>query len=263
MIQSSASFKGGGIFVICGLMARIRVDKLLVAKGLAPTREKAQALVMAGCVFAGGVKVEKPGLQIDDELNLEVRGRDHPYVSRGGVKLMHALDSFGVSVEGRICMDVGVSTGGFADCLLARGAAKIYAIDVGYGQLAWKIAKDPRVVVIERTNIRNMSRDYVSEAIAIAVIDVSFISLTLVLPAVDCFLTEGSSIIALIKPQFEVGRELVGKGGIVKDPSSHELAIQKVREAGYKLGLVEEGIVDSPILGTKGNREFLIYFQKS
>ena len=240
---------------------KVRVDRLLVERGLAPTREKAQALVMAGCVFAGQTKAAKSGQLFAADTPLEVRGEDHPYVGRGGVKLAGALDRFAVDPRDRICMDVGASTGGFTDCLLRRGARRVYAVDVGYGQLAWAIATDPRVVVIERTNIRTLAPERIPDAVALAVIDVSFISLAIVLPAVAPFLARGADVVALIKPQFEVGRELVGKGGIVRDPASHELAVARVREAGGALGWVACGVVDSPILGAKGNREFLIHFR--
>lgn len=241
---------------------RVRIDKAMVDAGLAPTRQKAQALVMAGCVFSGGARIEKPGHQIDPSLEIEVRGEDHPFVGRGGLKLDRALREFAVDPEGAICMDVGASTGGFTDCLLKGGARRVYAVDVGYGQLARRLAEDERVVVIDRTNIRNLDRGLVPDPIGIAVIDVSFISLSIVLPSVDPFLPAGASVVALIKPQFEVGRELVGKGGIVKDPASHLIAIERVRSAGLSLGWVFKGLCDSPILGAKGNKEFLIHFLK-
>jgi 23S rRNA (cytidine1920-2'-O)/16S rRNA (cytidine1409-2'-O)-methyltransferase len=240
---------------------RVRIDKLLVERGLAPSREKAVALLMAGCVLVGEVPVEKPGQLIDPDAAIRIKGQDHPYVGRGGVKLARALEAFAIDVRDKVCMDVGASTGGFTDCLLKHGAARVYAIDVGYGQLAQAIATDPRVVVIERQNIRLLPRERIPEPIALAVIDVSFISLALVLPHVDRFLAPGATVVALVKPQFEVGRELVGKGGIVKDPASHELAVAKVRAAGEALGLRCEGVTDSPLLGAKGNREFLILFR--
>jgi len=241
---------------------RVRIDRAMVDAGLAPTRQKAQALVMAGCVFSGGARIDKPGQQVDPALEIEVRGEDHPFVSRGGLKLDRAMREFAVDPEGALCMDVGASTGGFTDCLLKRGARRVYAIDVGYGQLAQRLAEDERVVVIDRTNIRKLGRGLIPDSIAIAVIDVSFISLSIVLPSVDPFLSPRASIVALIKPQFEVGRELVGKGGIVKDPASHQLAIEKVKSAGLSLGWIFKGLCDSPILGAKGNREFLIHFVK-
>jgi len=243
-------------------LAKVRIDKLLVDRGLVPSREKAQALVMAGCVLVDEVPVTKPGHAVDPATAIRVRGQDHPYVGRGGVKLAGALKEFGIDPAGKVCMDVGASTGGFTDCLLKNGASKVYAVDVGYGQLAHEIATDARVVVIERTNIRTMEQDRITEQIDIAVIDVSFISLSIVLPAVDRFLAQGAQVIALIKPQFEVGRELVGKGGIVKDPASHELAVSKVKDVGASLGWSCEGVIDSPILGAKGNKEFLVHFKK-
>jgi 23S rRNA (cytidine1920-2'-O)/16S rRNA (cytidine1409-2'-O)-methyltransferase len=243
-------------------MKRERIDKLLVERGLAPTRQKAQALIMAGCVLVDDEPALKVGQQVSPDAAIRVRGEDHPYVGRGGVKLAAAIEEFDVAVEGKYCMDVGASTGGFTDCLLRNGASRVYAIDVGYGQMAPAIAKDERVVVIDRTNIRNLESDAVPDPIDLAVIDVSFISLEIVLPKVVEFLSPGASIVALVKPQFEVGRELVGKGGIVKDASSHELAVSKVRGAGKVLGLACAGVIESPIQGAKGNREFLIYFRK-
>jgi 23S rRNA (cytidine1920-2'-O)/16S rRNA (cytidine1409-2'-O)-methyltransferase len=241
---------------------KTRIDRLLVERGLAPSRERAASLVMAGCVLVNEVPAVKAGQLVSADATLRVRGQDHPYVSRGGMKLARALEAFGVRPAGKACMDVGASTGGFTDCLLKQGAARVYAIDVGYGQLAHAMATDARVVVLERTNIRTLAPERIPEPIALAVIDVSFISLALVLPAVDRFLAPEASVVALIKPQFEVGRELVGKGGIVKDPASHELAIAKVRERGVTLGWRCDGIIESPILGAKGNKEFLICFRK-
>lgn len=241
-------------------MVKMRVDKLMVERGLAPSREKAVALVMAGCVFAEGAKILKPGQMLNRGLEIALKGEDHPYVGRGGVKLAHALTSFGIDVAGKVCMDVGASTGGFTDCLLQNGAARVYAVDVGYGQLAWKIAKDERVVVIERTNIRKIDLALIPDKIDVVVADVSFISLTLVLPHIGTFLSSSASIIALIKPQFEVGRGLVGKGGIVKDPKLHEMVTQKIKAAGISLGWNFVGVIASPILGAKGNKEFLVCF---
>jgi len=243
-------------------MKKVRIDRLVVENGLAPSREKAQALIMAGCVLVDEVPATKPGQVVNPEAAIRVRGEDHPYVSRGGVKLAAALDQFKIEPEGKICMDVGASTGGFTDVLLNAGAARIYAIDVGYGQLDQKIARDERVVVLDRQNIRSLKKGRIAEAIEIAVIDVSFISLTLVLPAVDLFLAHGAAAVALIKPQFEVGPKLVGKGGIVKDPASHELAVGNVRASGEGLGWRFEGLIESPIKGAKGNKEFLILFRK-
>jgi len=243
-------------------MKKTRIDKLLVERGLAPTRQKAQALVMAGCVLADDAPVVKPGQQVDPEAEIRVKGQDHPYVSRGGVKLARAIEEFGCVLDGKVCMDVGASTGGFTDCLLKSGAKRIFAIDVGYGQMDPKVAGDERVIVLDRQNIRSLKRGRISEAIELAAIDCSFISLALVFPAVDLFLAEGGEVIALVKPQFEVGRELVGKGGIVRDPGSHDLAIEKVKASGKGLGWKFAGLCPSPIEGAKGNKEFLIYFKK-
>lgn len=243
-------------------MKKERIDKLLVERGLAATRQKAQALIMAGCVLADDAPVTKPGQQVSAEASLRLRGEDHPFVGRGGVKLARALEAFAVDPAGKVCMDVGASTGGFTDCLLKSGAALVYAIDVGYGQLDPRLARDERVKVLDRQNIRSLKKGKVAEAIELAVIDVSFISLTLVLPAVELFLKKGARVVALVKPQFEVGRELVGKGGIVKDPKAHELAVARVRASGEGLGWSFGGVIESPITGAKGNREFLMFFSK-
>lgn len=243
-------------------MAKVRIDKLVHERGLAPSREKAAALVMAGCVLVNDVPATKPGQAVDEHAEIRIRGEDHPFVGRGGVKLEAAIAGFGIECRDLVCMDVGASTGGFTDCLLKRGAAKVYAVDVGYGQLAHAIATDERVVVLERENIRTLAAERVPEPVSLAVIDCSFISLAIVLPAVARFLAPAAEIVALIKPQFEVGRELVGKGGIVKDPASHELAVRKVIEAAAALGFHCAGKLESPILGAKGNREFLAWFRR-
>jgi len=243
-------------------MKKVRIDRLIVDRGLAPTRQKAQALIMAGCVLVDDVPATKPGQLVGPAASVRVRGGENPYVSRGGAKLAAALKEFALDAEGRICMDVGASTGGFTDVLLKAGAAKIYAIDVGYGQLDQSVARDERVVVLDRQNIRSLKKGRIAEAIEVAVVDVSFISLAIVLPALDLFLAKGAAVIALIKPQFEVGRELVGKGGIVRDPASHDLAVERVKAAGTGLGWRFEGVMESPIKGAKGNREFLIRFIK-
>jgi 23S rRNA (cytidine1920-2'-O)/16S rRNA (cytidine1409-2'-O)-methyltransferase len=244
-------------------MKKERIDKLLVERGLAPTKEKAAALVMAGCVLVGDAPVEKPGQQVSLEAELRLRGEDLPFVGRGGLKLAKALETFDVHVAGKICMDVGASTGGFTDCLLQAGASRIYAIDVGYGQLDQRLARDERVTVLDRQNIRSLKKGKVAEAIEVAVVDVSFISLTLVLPAIDLFLKQGARVIALVKPQFEVDRDQVGKGGIVKDSGAHDLAIARVKASGEGLGWTFHAVNESPITGAKGNREFLILFSKS
>lgn len=241
---------------------KIRLDKLLMDRQLASTRRKAQALIMAGCVLVGEVLAAKQGQLVSPDAKVRIRGPDHPYVGRGGIKLAHALKEFRVRVCDGICMDVGASTGGFTDCLLQNGASKVYAIDVGYGQLAMKLATDERVIVIERTNVRELDLKLVPDPIDIAVIDVSFISLSIVLPAVEKFLSPDALVIALVKPQFEVGKGLVGRGGIVRDSDLHEKCIEKVRGVGMSLGLKFEGVTESPIRGAKGNREFLICFSR-
>ena len=243
-------------------MKPVRIDRLLVDRELVPSRQKAQALLMAGCVLVDDIPVTKPGKLVRPDALVRIRGEDHPYVSRGGVKLAHALKEFGCDIRGKICLDIGASTGGFTDCLLQHGASKVYALDVGYGQLATKIAKDPRVAVIDRQNIRYLDLRQIPDVIEAVTADVSFISLTLVLPVVDSLLSKGGIVITLIKPQFEVGRELVGKGGIVKDPSAHELAVEKVVQCAVKMGWINRGITSSPIEGAKGNKEFLALFIK-
>lgn len=240
-------------------MARQRADVLLVEQGLAPTRSRAQALILAGAVMRGpDRKVDKPGELVDDSVELSLRGDPLPYVSRGGLKLAAALDAFGVDPAGRTCLDVGASTGGFTDCLLQRGARRVYAVDVGYGQLAWKLRQDPRVVVLERVNIRTLDPALVPEPCELVVIDASFISLCIVVPASLRFAAPGATLVALVKPQFEVGPKDVGKGGIVRDPAARERALMDVRDACAKLGLDGLESIDSPILGAKGNHEYLL-----
>jgi 23S rRNA (cytidine1920-2'-O)/16S rRNA (cytidine1409-2'-O)-methyltransferase len=236
-----------------------RVDALLVARGLAESRARAQALVMAGNVFAGERRVEKPGDSLPSDSALEVRGAPHPWVSRGGIKLAHALDVFAVDPSGAICLDIGASTGGFTDVLLSRGAAKVYAVDVGHGQIAWKLRQDERVVVRERTNARHLSRDDVPDPVGLVVCDVSFIGLEIVLPPVLALAAPGASLVALIKPQFEVGRARVGRRGVVRDPALHDEVCDRLRDFVESLpGWRVVGIEPSPILGPEGNREFLI-----
>ncbi len=240
------------------MSAKQRLDKLMVERGLAPSREKAQALIMAGQVVVGDHAVTKAGQQVIEDAAIRIKGDVLPYVSRGGLKLKKALDQFGIDVTGMVAIDVGASTGGFTDCLLQAGAVKVFAVDVGYGQLAWKLQQDPRVVSMEKTNIRHLTPDQLPERPDLAVIDASFISLSKVLPATVALLKAGAFIIALIKPQFEVGRGEVGKGGIVRDPAAHEKAVEGVRQAAGELGLMVRAICDSPILGADGNKEFLI-----
>lgn len=244
-------------------MSRVRIDRLLVERELAPSRERAQSLIMAGKVLVNDAPVAKPGQLVSADAEIRLTGEDHPYVSRGGIKLAHALKIFGIDVAGFVCLDVGASTGGFTDCLLQNGASKIYAVDVGYGQLAWKLRQDDRVVVIDRQNIRSIHPEQLPEAFDLTVIDVSFISLELIFPTVVSFLKPDGSIIALVKPQFEVGRELVGKGGIVTEITSRELAVEKAVRAAEANGLAHHGTIDSPIEGTKGNKEFLTLFRKA
>jgi 23S rRNA (cytidine1920-2'-O)/16S rRNA (cytidine1409-2'-O)-methyltransferase len=239
-------------------MSRERLDKLLVDRGLVPSRERARALVLAGKVVVDDHTVDKPGTQVDVDAELRLKGEDIPFVSRGGLKLAAALDAFPLAISGRVALDVGASTGGFTDCLLQRGAARVIAVDVGYGQLAWKLRSDSRVVNLERTNIRDLSSGAFDPAPDLAVIDASFISLAIVLPATLRLLAARSDIVALIKPQFEVGREGVGKGGIVRDGDLQQQVVEKISDISQQLGCRVLGVIESPILGSKGNREFLI-----
>ncbi|MEZ4362795.1 MAG: TlyA family RNA methyltransferase [Kofleriaceae bacterium] len=241
-------------------MARERLDKVLVDRGLVPSRERARALILAGKVTVGGQVVHKAGHAVDAAAEVALREPDHPYVSRGALKLLKGLDSFALSVEGAVALDVGASTGGFTDVLLRRGARRVYAIDVGYGQLAWSLRQDARVVVLERANVRELPDDQVPEPADLAVIDVSFISLTLVLPHVARLLQPpgGKPIVALVKPQFEVGRELVGKGGVVRAPEARLGAIEKVRSWAAEHGFTSHEVVESPITGPAGNVEYLL-----
>ncbi len=238
---------------------KIRLDRLLVERMLAGSRERAQALIFAGQVLVNGQKIDKAGALVPRDAEIRILGEVLPYVSRGGLKLEKALREFHVSVEGKTALDVGASTGGFTDCLLQHGCTKVYAVDVGYGQLAWKLRQDPRVVVIERTNIRELDPSFVPEPVNIAVVDVSFISLDKVIPPVLKFLKPAAEIIALVKPQFEVGREQVGKGGIVRDDAVRNAAVKRVEDFTRKLGLEVKGVIPSPITGQDGNVEFLIY----
>ncbi|SJZ48823.1 23S rRNA (cytidine1920-2'-O)/16S rRNA (cytidine1409-2'-O)-methyltransferase [Trichlorobacter thiogenes] len=235
-----------------------RLDKLMVEKGLAPSREKAQALIMAGQVVVGDHAAQKAGQQVTPEVEIRIKGEVMPYVSRGGLKLAQGLDAFKIDPAGRIAIDVGASTGGFTDCLLQRGASRVYAVDVGYGQLAWKLREDPRVVVMEKTNIRHLQLEQLEPLPDLAVIDASFISLNLVLPPTLALLTRPAEVVALVKPQFEVGKGAVGKGGIVRDPKLHEEVLASMERLAAELGAELLGICDSPITGADGNREFLM-----
>lgn len=232
---------------------------LLVERGLAESRTQAQALIRAGKVFSGDRRIDKPGTPVPADIEIEVRGRDHPWVSRGGLKLDRALSEFSIDVNGFVGLDVGASTGGFTDVLLTRGAAKVYAVDVGYGQLHWKLRSDDRVVVLERTNARNLGPAEIPETIDIVVCDASFIGLEKVLPVPMSFVREGGWLVALIKPQFEVGKGEVGKGGIVRDPALREAACARVAEWVSSLpGWSVHGVVESPVTGADGNVEFLL-----
>ncbi len=244
-------------------MAKQRADQMLVNRGLVESRARAQALILAGLVYAGARKIEKAGQQLADDVMLDVRGRDHPWVSRGGIKLAHALDHYQWDVTGAVAMDVGSSTGGFTDVLLTRGAAKVYAVDSGTNQLAWKLRSDPRVIVHEQTSARILTPGHIPEPIDLFVCDASFIGLAKVLARPLTFAAPDARLIALIKPQFEAGREEVGKGGVVRDPAVHARVCAEVQSwiegiAGEAGGWTVAGIVPSPITGPEGNVEFLM-----
>ena len=239
-------------------MVKIRIDQLLVSRGLAESRTRAQALIMAGAVFSGEKKLAKAGDMLAEDAPLEVRGKDHPWVSRGGVKLDHGLTHFGFVVAGAVALDVGSSTGGFTDVLLSRGAAKVYAVDVGTNQLAWKLRQDPRVVVHEQTNARNLDDRIIPEPLDVIVCDASFIGLAKVLQAPLKLGKAGAKLVALIKPQFEAGREEVGKGGVVRDPAVHERVRAEAAAWVESQGWAVVGVTPSPITGPEGNVEFLL-----
>ncbi len=240
---------------------RRRLDVLLTERGLCSSRQEAVRLILAGKVRVGSAGADKPGTLVPVDAALEVAGPAHPYVSRGGVKLQHALAVFGVAPRGRICLDVGASTGGFSDCLLQVGARLVIAVDVGYGQLADRLRQDPRVHVLERTNIRHLAPSGLPAAPDLATIDVSFISLTLVLPVVRGLLVPPAEIVALVKPQFEAGRGAVGKGGVVRDPALHRSVLERVAGTAAELGLTVWGLTASPLLGPMGNREFWLHLR--
>ena len=237
---------------------KVRLDKLLFEKKLAPSRQKAQALIGAGQVLVNDKLADKAGAMVEDSCTLEVK-ESCPYVSRGGYKLEAGLQYFNIKTAGFICLDIGASTGGFSDCLLQHGALKVYSVDVGYGQLAWELRQDPRIVIMERTNARYLTAEDFTEPIDFAVIDASFISLKLLIPPLLPLFQKNTSILALIKPQFEVGRGKVGKGGVVRDPALHQEVIDEIVTFCRTLGLESLGITPSPILGPKGNKEFLIH----
>ena len=240
---------------------RRRLDVLLVERGLAQSRQRALGLILAGKVWVNGERITKAGSLLPVNCAIKIAGRDIPYVSRGGIKLEAALRSFNVDVTGLTCLDVGASTGGFTDCLLKHGAKHVTAVDVGYGQLHWKLRSDPRVKVIERTNIRHLDTGALSGRVDLACIDVSFISLKIVVPGVLKFVKRPGHIICLVKPQFEVGKGLVGKGGVVRDPALHEAVIEDLSRTFKGLDLCVLGVIPSPILGPKGNQEFLMYLE--
>ncbi len=240
-------------------MKKVRVDLLLFERGLAERRERARALVLAGKVFSGERRVDKAGDKLPEDAPLEVRGEVHPYVSRGGSKLAGALDAFGYDPAGKVAADVGASTGGFTDCLLARGAARVYAIDVGYGQLHAKLRGDPRVVVMERTNARHLKPEDLPERMGLVVVDASFIGLEKLLPAIVGLLAPGGDVIALVKPQFQVGRAKVGAGGVVRDEAVRQAAIDQVSAEAARLGLREHARADCVIRGPKGNLEAFLW----
>ena len=239
-----------------------RLDVLMVQKNLAQSREKAKALIMAGIVYVNGQKEDKAGSMFAETVKLEVRGKTLPYVSRGGLKLEKAMKNFGVTLKDKVCMDVGASTGGFTDCMLQNGAVKVYSIDVGYGQLDWKLRNDPRVVCMEKTNIRYVTPEDLGERIDFSSIDVSFISLTKVLEPIRNYLQENGQIVALIKPQFEAGREKVGKKGVVREASTHEEVIEKVIDYAKSIGFNVLNLEFSPIKGPEGNIEYLVHLEK-
>lgn len=238
---------------------RMRLDILLVERGLCESRARAQALVMAGQVFSGTRRLDKPGQQVSPDMEVELRGQDHPWVSRGGLKLAHGLDHFAMEAAGKVALDIGASTGGFTDVLLTQGAARVYAVDVGHGQLAWKLRQDARVVVLERLNARHISAAEVPEPVDLITCDASFIGLETILPAPLALAAPGAGLVALIKPQFEVGKGQVGKGGVVRDSAQHDAVCARIRtwldgRDGWRVA----GICESPITGPEGNKEFLI-----
>ncbi len=243
-------------------MAKERLDVLLVKKGFFETREKARSAVMAGVVFVNNSKEDKSGTKFSEDCEIYVKENINPYVSRGGLKLEKAMKAFGIDLKDKIALDIGASTGGFTDCMLKNGAAKVYAIDVGYGQLAWELRNDPRVVCMERTNIRYVKPEDIDELADFATIDVSFISLKKVLPAVKNLLKENAEVVCLIKPQFEAGREKVGKHGVVRDPDVHREVVDGIVDMALSIGFKVKDISFSPIKGPEGNIEYLLYISK-
>jgi 23S rRNA (cytidine1920-2'-O)/16S rRNA (cytidine1409-2'-O)-methyltransferase len=245
------------------LKRRVRLDLVLVERGLAPSRERARALIMAGRVRAAGLTALKPGTPVPSDIDVTVEGPDHPYVGRGGLKVAHALDRFGITVRDRAALDIGASTGGFTDVLLQRGARHVVALDVGHGQLDWNLRNDPRVLVVEGVNARYLTPDQLPHRMDLVTIDVSFISLRLILPVVPPLLRPDADIVALVKPQFEAGREDVGRGGLVADSAVHGRVIEEVSQAAAALGLATIAMTPSPITGAAGNQEFLLHLRES
>ena len=236
-----------------------RLDVLLTERGLAESRQKAQGLIMSGLVYADGQRADKAGTRVAEDAALEIRGAALPYVSRGGLKLEKAMSAFPVSLDGKICADIGASTGGFTDCMLQNGAARVYAVDVGYGQLAWKLRKDPRVVCLERTNARYITREQIPEELGFFSVDVSFISLRLILPALRPLLRRDGQGVCLVKPQFEAGREKVGKKGVVRDPAVHREVLEQFLRHARETGFTVKGLDFSPVRGPEGNIEYLAF----
>ncbi len=243
-------------------MSRVRLDQLLLDRQLAPSRERARALVLAGHVTVNGQTVTKAGTAVDDSADVALRAPDHPYVGRGGLKLAHALDTFQIAVEGRECLDIGASTGGFTDVMLQRGAARVVALDVGHGQLDWRLRQDPRVVVLEHVNARSLTPEMLPGSVDLVTIDVSFISLARIFPVVPPILRSGADLVTLVKPQFEAGRAEVRKG-IIRSPAIHARVLDEVAAAGAEVGLTRVASTPSPITGQKGNVEFLVHFRRA
>lgn len=239
-----------------------RLDRLVFLRGLAESRERARALILSGIVIVNGNKMDKAGVLVKSDAAISLCGTVNPFVSRGGLKLEEALKTFEVDVKNAVVIDVGASTGGFTDCLLKRGAARVYALDVGYGQLAWSLRQDPRVVVLERQNVRSLPAEAIPEQVDLVTIDVSFISLEKVIPAICPWLKEGGGLIVLVKPQFEVGKGEVGKGGIVRDTGKREAVVKRICGKGMQWGFKTLGSICSPICGQKGNIEYLVYFRR-
>jgi 23S rRNA (cytidine1920-2'-O)/16S rRNA (cytidine1409-2'-O)-methyltransferase len=241
---------------------KARLDQLLVKKGMAESREKAKAVIMTGEVLVNGQRVDKPGYSVPDSAEIILKNQPAPYVSRGGLKLEAALDHFNIDVRDTVMLDIGASTGGFTDCLLKKGAEKVIAVDVGYGQIHWKLRQDPRVTILEKTNARYLRPDHIKEVADGAVIDVSFISLKLIIPPVSLLLNNNPFIVALIKPQFEAGKDQVGKGGVVRDQALLEKIVKDIEIFCEGQGWTVKGVIPSPILGPKGNQEYLLYLKR-